>query len=506
MTAQFLPQSLLPSQVRLDYEGGSHLFTRVEPQLSLRDMAVEMQVHRDEEGHSSLKILVMAEKSRLVSLRLQWNHPVEPHLRFLGDQWGAAREPLQWRTMDPCRKFPWYVLMRGSEETTALGVTTPCAAFATWSITPRAILLDLDLRNGNRGVALDGRVLEAATVLHCRYERTPMAAARRFCALLSPEPILPNLPVYGFTTPDDHLEQQEILSFADTLALAANGLTNRPFLLLDHRRVPGASDAEELPALAEALRERGIRPALNRRLLATPAEELLATDYRQQAFPESLDPTCPETREYLEKQVHLARDWGFDMLGIRNPASDLLHYAQGAQAPWGFRDDGLTNAEILTAFHSLLRQDMGDLLLYGQDLVGHLAAGLVHIAQTAPMPEDGEPSERIRREINALSFRLCQHGNYFTLAPNPLELSAEAPWSRRCQTARLFSHAGSAFFVAPKKPLLTANTLRALAEEFYSASLGNLQAVPTDWLENTCPELWTLDGTPFPLPWKELES
>ena len=72
-------------------------------------------------------------------------------------------------------------------------------------------------------------------------------------------------------------------------------------------------------------------------------------------------------------------------------------------------------------------------------------------------------------------------------------------------TAKLFSHAGSAFFVAPKAPVLPAKVLHALAKEFYSASLGNLQAIPTDWLENTCPELWTLDGAPFPLPWKELE-
>lgn len=505
MTAQFLPQSLLPGQVRLEYEGGSHLFTRIGTQLSHRDMALEMQVHHDEEGHSSLKILLMAEKSRLVSLRLQWNHPVVPHLRFLGDQWGAATEPLQWRTMDPCRKFPWYVLMRGSEETTALGVTTPCAGFAVWRTTPRAIILDLDLRNGNRGVALDGRVLEAATVLHCRYERPPMATARRFCALLSPEPILPNLPVYGFTTPEAPLERVEILALADTLSLAANGLTNRPFLLLDHRRIPDASDAEELPALSEALRERGIRPALNRRLLATPGDGVLPAECRQQAFPGSLDPTCPETREYLEQQMHLVRDWGFDMLGIRNPATDILHYGSAVQEPWEFRNAGVTNAEVLTGFHSLLRQNMGDLLLYGQDLVGHLAAGLVHIAQTAPISEGGEPGVQIRREINALAFRLCQHGNYFTLAPNPLELPAGVSWHRRALTAKLFSHAGSAFFVAPKAPVLPAKVLHALAKEFYSASLGNLQAIPTDWLENTCPELWTLDGAPFPLPWKELE-
>lgn len=508
--AQFLPQDLCPSQIWLEYEGGGHLFTKVQNIMTHRDMAVELQVHLDQDGHPSLKLMAVAEKSAIKAIRCTWKHPMAPHLLFLGDDWCAGRGNFQWRTMDPLRLFPWYVLLRGSEETVALGVMAQCAAFAAWNVTPRGISLHLDVRNGTSGVQLAGRVLDVATILFCRYERPPMAAARRFCSLLSPEPLFPNLPVYGLITKptgEPARDRKHLLEECDTLALACNGLTNRPFQILD---AGWEGREEELSLAAGELPRRGVRPALTRRLLHDPAGRL-PREWHQAAFPDYLDLSLPQVLEEMQRQVRQCADQGFELLRHISTTEDALHglFHTPTCAPetWAFARREKTNAELLVDFYRALRHSMGDMLLYGEDLPSTLAAGLLHlcrISRNTSQDSPFAPSLNLHRRINALAFRLCQNGTYYTLDPGPLELSPALGWKGLQCAALLFSHSSTAFFVSLHEQCpLTAKAFRELSRAFASASIGNVQAIPVDWLENTFPEQWTIDGQPLPLKWED---
>lgn len=509
--AQFLPQDLLPSQIWVEYEGGGHLFTKIGTQMTHKDIALELLFHQNPEGVPSLKLLATAEKKALKAIRCQWKHPMASHLLFLGDEWCEGEGGFQWRTMDPCRLFPWYVLLKGNEETVALGVAAQGGAFASWNVTPRGISLHLDVRNASGGVDLSGRVLEVATLFFCRYERPPMAAARRFCALLSPEPIFANLPVYGIISrpqEEDGLQEKLLLEECDTLALACNSLTNRPFQILS---LPWESLEEDgVRRFAEAAGRRGVRPGLTRRLLWDP-QGRLPQEWHQKAFPQCLDPTLPEVQEEIQRQVRQSADWGYELLRHISATTDALHgvFQTPTCTPmtWQFARRDKTNAEVIVDLCRAIRHSMGDMILYGEDLPSSLVAGLLHLCRISRDLQEDSPfagSLNLHRRINALAFRLCQNTTFYTLDPGPLEFSPRQGWNEWQNAAHLYAHSSTAFFVSLHQDCpLSAKAFRELSQCFAGASMGNAQAIPADWLENTFPEQWIVNGTPLPLRWQD---
>ncbi len=522
MSSELLNNALLPGQVILEYGGGEHVFSKVKPQMTYQDMAVELQLHEDQEGHPSLKVLVLAERSELRVLRLSWERPIDSHCRFCGDEWGAGDGTSQWRTMDPRRIFPWYVLIRGSEETSAIGVMTQAAAFASWNINPSRVTLTLDIRNGACGVKLDGRALEVATVLFCHYERTPMATARRFCGIVSPAPITANLPVYGIFSrhrEDVSFDQTQILRECDMLANYCNGLTNRPFhvvecgwqtsagALANDPTGPwkeGNAGFQDMGALSDEIRRRGVRPGISMRLLRD-LDEAIPANWYQSHRPGYLDPSIPEVLEHIQENVRRAADWGFEMIRHISSTKDCLNDIfrnLNAPADWHFADQSRTNAEILADFYRAIKSSAGDMVIYGEDVIGHLAAGLTHVCRVAQEAPNGEWLRGRHNRVNALAFRLCQNQNFFTIDAGTIEISARRKWQDIRALAELLANSDTAFFLSfgDETPLAPKAT-KELMEDFFNASLGDIQVMPTDWMDNTCPEEWTIDGKPKEYHW-----
>ncbi|MCQ2404260.1 MAG: hypothetical protein MJ202_11135 [Lentisphaeria bacterium] len=498
MTPELLHKEYLPSQVLLEFEGGEHLFVKISSQLTWRDMALELQVHEDDEGHPSLKVFAMAEKSEIRAIRLIWRHDTSVNCRFTGDAWNATQGECQWRGMDPLRVFPWYVLVRANEETVALGVKTQGAAFASWTLNPSQVTLTLDLRNGACGVQLDGRVLEAATVFYCRYDRTPMAAARRFCGILSPDSITSNLPVYGILskrTGEIPFTTEDILQECDLLAFYCNNLTNRPFQILDCGWQNEA--LADMTKLAGDILHRGVRPGLSLPLLHDNGA--MPDECRLPHRTNILDPSLPQVLEAVQAKVRQIADWGFELLRHTSSTQDCLNgIYENLRAPaeWSFADRKRTNAEILVDFYRAIKSAKGDMLLYGEDVIGHLAAGLLHICRVTSADTADWLANRHNR-INALAFRLCQNEKFFTLDTGTLDLATPRKWQEVKPLAELLSQSGTAFFVSlDKTNPLSAKAAKELSQNFFNASLGDITSLaPTDWFNNTCPEQWTIGNT-----------
>jgi alpha-galactosidase len=67
-----------------------------------------------------------------------------------------------------------------------------------WHADGNGISLYLDVRCGGMGVKLNGRVLNAATVICREYADTEaFSAGHKFCCDMCPDPIFPKEPVYG---------------------------------------------------------------------------------------------------------------------------------------------------------------------------------------------------------------------------------------------------------------------------------------------------------------------
>ncbi len=503
---------MTPTTVALEYEGGEHVFRRISGRLALRDMQIELQMSRPEEPWR-LEVSVTAEATAVLGVRLRWDCAVNPTAIFLGDAWSGTAGECQWRAMEPYRRFPWYFLCRTSEETQAVGVQTCGGAFAEWQVDPAGISLRLDLCCGERGVVLNGRRLVAAVILNRRYELAALAAARAFCAELSPEPIMPPLPVYGAgdgAYSRGQSSAESILRDADLLARLADGLTNRPFQIVDcgwqaasdypvQPCGPWDQGNERFPdmaALASGMHNRGIRPGIALRLLCD-ANRALPEEWHLQRDPHFLDPSLPGVLEHIQADVRRMADWGYELIRHRNSLTDML--GEGWQpgtkrGGWAFADRGRTTAEITTDFYRAVHAAAGDALIYGDDVVGHLGAGLMHLARIAK-ESPGLPWLRQQHDrVNALAFRLAQHGAFFAVDTGEIPITAALPWKQVRKWTDLAASSGTACFISMSPEAETPAAIKELKRAFEDASLGYSQVVAGDWIKNTCPERWEING------------
>lgn len=499
----------MPQSVTLVFEGGEHHFSRAAAQLCYKDVLVELTPSRSGQPRQ-LAVAVTADKTPVIALRISWKYTITDNkVLFMGGNWRELNGGAQWRSMDPLRKFPWYFLARTSVETCAFAAMTQCAAFVEWSVNPGGVEALLDLRNGTRGVVLGGRRLDAAVLIERRYDLLPLAAYRALCAEISPHQILPPLPVYGAAYNISN-NPDELIQASELLMQLSEGLTNRPFLVIGcgwereqhHQLQPcgpwdrGNRNFPDMTQIVSEIRARGLRPGLSLRLLCNVSPEL-PLEWRQQRDPQLLDPSIPEVLEFIKKDISRISEWGFELIRYIYSTSDCLgpdwHPGVFTGPEWSFADTSKTTAEVIVGFYRAVRMAMGDLLLWGDDIIPHLAAGFMHIGRICRSAPDWQ--RRQHNRVNALAFRLGQNGTYFKLDTGAVTISKAQPWGRVREWARLAAVSGSTFMITPEVGSLTPTAKRELKKCFETASLSDAELIPTDWLNGTCPSQWKINGT-----------
>ena len=140
-------------------------------------------------------------------VQLRWNEKMRKDVKVLGDAYERGYGDLSWCTIRPERCMPWYMAASNGSDTCldyagryteCFGVGVQPNAMAFWQYDPCGITLWLDIRNGGNGVLLNGRVLECATVYFKEYrDMSAFSAVKEFCAVMSPDPSLPDHVVYG---------------------------------------------------------------------------------------------------------------------------------------------------------------------------------------------------------------------------------------------------------------------------------------------------------------------
>ncbi len=197
-----------------------------------------------------LNVSVCADKTPLCYLRLRWRFTAEERrtdsVRIYGDAWERAGGALEWRGIVPERVMPWFMLVSNGSaadadvsgrRTDAYGVSVQPNAFCFWQYDASGVTLWIDLRNGGCGVLLNGRILEACTVLFRTYENcSAFSAGEQFCAEMNPAPKLPVKPVYGANNwyyAYGNSSHEEILTDTDIVAELCAGNENRPYMVID---------------------------------------------------------------------------------------------------------------------------------------------------------------------------------------------------------------------------------------------------------------------------------
>ena len=483
--------------------------------------------------NSGIGIRVSADTTPVTFVRLRWEHKFPAETLFLGDAWERAYGDLQWRTFDSHRFMPWYFLAHFSGVTAGCGVRVCPGAMAVWNIDPAGITLSLDLRNGTRGVILKGREIAVAVVVSAEYPKgTPFDAAKSFCKLMCSDPLPLRTPVYGgnnwyYAYGDS--SHGEILADSRYIASLSEGLANRPFMVIDdgweimHQK-PGNSGPwtcgnekyPDMQKLADEMRSCGVRPGIWMRPLwnIDPAiPEMWKLPERNHTNLRALDPSRPEVIALVEEDIRRLSGWGYELIKHDFSTNDIFGRWGwdatpwlAAEENWHFADRSRTSAEIVVDFYKAILGASHGALILGCNTIGHLGAGLMHIARIGDDTSGNAWGKTRKMGVNSLAFRLCQHKAFFEVDADCVGITGKIPWQKNRQWTELLACSSTPFFASIRPGSLTAQEFAEMKQLFAVASRQDVAAEPVNWLADTLPEIWRFDGKEKRFHWYSDES
>ncbi len=197
----------------------------------------DVTVKVKEEGNG-MHVDVEGASSGISAVTLHWKLPANRSAPILNDHWERTYGDVSWHDPERAEILPWYFMQRNGKSTLGFGVRTGAKAFCFWQVGEDETRLTLDTRNGGDGVQLGGRGLRAATIvtIQSSFGETPFETTRHFMAMMCKQPRMPKKPVYGindwyFTYGRN--SEKLILDHTGLIAPMADGLSNRPFSVID---------------------------------------------------------------------------------------------------------------------------------------------------------------------------------------------------------------------------------------------------------------------------------
>ena len=494
---------------------------------ALNDVSVETVP-----GTEELSVYVTAETTPVKKVRLRWRFQSRLRGQVLGDAWERSYADLGWRHITPYQTLPWYALVNQGDASVGYGVKVRPAAICSWQIDPEGITLWLDVRCGGEGVRLKGRRLLAAQVVCREYSgMRSFEAARKFCHVMCSDPLLPDQPVYGANNwyyVYGRSSREDVLADADYLAGLTEGVSNRPYFVIDdcwqRDRYHADGTYEEvyngghwvpndrfgdMTSLAARIREKGVLPGIWVRLLLDRNPEIPGA-WR---LPHNggLDPSVPEALDFVKETVERIGRWGFKLLKHDFSTFDLMN-RWGCEMPyemaedgWHFADQNRTSAEIIISLYQAILDAAKkyDMLVLGCNTVGHLGAGLMHMQRTGDDTSGLMWERTLRFGINTLAFRLPQHGAFYDIDADCIGISDKIPWEYNRQWCRLLSLSGTSLFYSVKPHTMPPEEEMEFARLLRENALRRESAEPLDWEDTALPQDWLLDGHRETFHWYE---
>ena len=458
---------------------------------------------------------------------LRWKHEFAKDALILNDHYERGYGDLEWRGFSAERILPWYFLVREGETISGYGVQTNPQAICIWQVTDTDISLYLDVRSLGAGVRLGEKKLNMARLIsHTGAAgETPFETARAFCKKLCTNGIFPSQPVYGGNNwyyAYGKSSEEEILADTDRIAKWAEGLENRPFMVIDacwQSEIParpsctggpyrhGNAAFPDMAGLAQRIREKGVHPGIWCRPLLTNEAVPQNWVLRHTEEGSILDPTVPQVLEHIGADIRRIAGWGYALIKHDFSTYDVLGrwgFEMGASLTSetrSFHDPSVTTAQALQMLYRTIHDNAGKALIIGCNTMGHLITGYAQIQRTGD-DTSGMDWERTRKMgVNTLSHRMAQHGVFFDVDADCVGLTERVPWEMNRQWLDVLSHSATPLFISAEPKALTPAIETAICEAF--ARAGSRQPVlhPVDWLHNTCPSVWENGQETFQYRW-----
>ncbi|MBR5519812.1 MAG: hypothetical protein IKU55_03750 [Clostridia bacterium] len=470
-----------------------------------------------------VKVFVTAKLGEPRFVLLRWRMPIEGAVRVMGDAWERSYGELSWRGLEPERVLPWYFLMDSPDGVFAFGVAVRPSAMCHWLCDRDGITLVLDVRCGDRGVILDGRRLEAATILYRAYGETdPFDAACDFCAVMSPDPLPISAPVYGANNwyyAYGNSSHEEILSDSAYISRLAGTAANRPYMVADDGWQPngccgpwdrGNVRFPDMPRLIREMKDCGVKPGLWIRPL-NDADAKFSAKHRIRGEETMLDPTHPFVLDDVAATLERLESWGceivkhdyssYDVSGLWG--KEMFRRFVPERGGWHLYDRTVTTAEALVALYTRIREAAGKMIIIGCNCVNHLTAGLAHLNRIGD-DTSGVSWERTRfMGVNTLAFRLPQHKHFFDVDADCVGITKEIPWEKNRLWLDLLAKSGTPLFLSCKQ-----SDINAAMEDDIRAALALAAEQkdvlrPIDWQETSVPSRWNWNGETISYAWAD---
>ena len=496
----------IPDSVKIDCEESRH------------DAKIRYELNDDK-----LKVFVSAETSHVKFLKLRWNIKIREEVSVMGDAWERTYASAGFAGLLAERALPWYFALRHKNGTDCVGVGVRPNAFVYFTVDAEGVTARCDLRSGTIGVELAGREIEVAEFMSKEYGVEPFYALCDFCKKMSPDPILPKEKIYGGNNwyyAYGNSSYEEIISDCKLQAELAEGLENPPFMVIDDgwqvKRVQGPWIPNEkygdMKKIADEFKAMGVRPGIWFRPLRDESESIPEEwrfKNRNQKDAEYLDPSHPEVLAHVASVIKQIVGWGYELIKHDFSSFDVFG-AWGFQrkrflseGDWRFYDNTKTSAEIYKTFlKTILDATDGKAYILGCNCVSHLTAGLCHINRIGD-DTSGREWERTRSQgLNTLAFRLCQNNAFYVVDADCAGfMNGNIPFALNKKWVELLAKSGSPLFISAPNGAFNEDEKAFMKEMYKIASLQENVTAPIDYLYNSTPALWSIDGEIHEFDW-----
>jgi alpha-galactosidase len=485
----------------------------------------------------TLCISLFAKETAIKYLRLRWNFTEGEKrndlVKVYGDVWERSYGDIEWRGIVPERYMPWVcAVSNGSDQdpnvsgrfTECFGVKTCPAAMCFWQYDANGITLWLDVRCGGEGVILGGRTLDVCEIVFGEYRDTSaFSALKKYYSLLCDAPLKTDHKIYGSNNwyyAYGKTSHEDIIKDTELLAELCKGNTEKPYMVIDagweknKHSAPWGEFREgkfyDMQKLASEMSAKGVRPGIWTRPLRDVHNVVFPKDAPQRCVWDGqyLDPSHPDTLDYVKNTMSMICDWGYKLIKHDFSTFDTIGYwgfernAEFAADGWHFYDRSKTTAEVFVDLNKAIYEaTKGKAIVLGCNVIGHLAAGMVHLNRTGD-DTSGKDWERVRKYgINTLAFRMLHHKNFYESDVDCIGIMGLIDWRLNSRWLDAVAHSGTPMFVSPNPKVVSKTEKADLKIAYKVNAIQEDELIPLDWMENICPEKWLLNGKPVTYDW-----
>ncbi len=467
----------------------------------------------------NFEIDICGEASPISFVKVEFDFELSNDAMILPDQWERAYADSRWHKVGETKKMPWFFMAVDKGVTYGVGVKTQPNTLCCWEYSNGKLTLNIDVRNGSLGLCLNGRTLNACTVLAESYDVDAFEAADLFCKKMCENPRLPKHPVYGGN--DWYCNYgansfEKIVTHAKRIVECSPKGGTKPFMVVDdgweicHRasrsddtRLNGGpwrfcnDNFGDMKALADEIEKVGAIPGLWFRPLLTvekvPDEYVL----RLKGIKVTLDPSVPGVLEMVKRDISTFAGWGYKLIKHDFSTYDIFRH-------WGldmtddmigeeliFADKTKTTAEIIKNFYMTIREAAGDdVMIMGCNTLGHLGAGVFELQRTGDDTSGREWDITRRYGVNTLAFRMMHHNNFYCADADCVGITKAVSWEKNRQWLDVLSKSGTALFVSIADDAYSDEVKADITTAFEKAAVNTKPSRPVDWMEDMTPHVW----------------